>query len=68
MPGKVCGREPIEKANRDKRRICKGGTSGFRRLRRVDQMFILRQPREKYVGEGKNLYVRYMNLKKAYES
>ena len=41
---------------------------GFRMGRGcVDQVFTLKQLSEKYVGKGKDLYVAYMDLEKAYD-
>ena len=40
----------------------------FRRGRGcVDQIFVMRQLSEKFVSEGKSLYVAYMNLEKTYD-
>ena len=41
---------------------------GFRRGRRcTDQIFIVRQICEKYLGKGKDVYFAFLDLEKAYD-
>ena len=47
-------------------RKCRGG---FRRGRGcTDQIFIVRQICEKYLGKGKDVYLAFLDLEKAYDS
>ena len=68
IPGKVYGRILIERVRVMTEGMLGEEQCGFRRGRGcVDQVFTLKQLSEKYVGKGKDLYVAYMDLEKAYD-
>ena len=66
--GKVYGRVFINRI-RDKTEDVIAEVQGvFRRSRGcTDQLFIVRQIREKYLGKGKDLYFAFLDLEKAYD-
>jgi len=68
IPGKVYGRVLIERVRVLTEGMIGEEQCGFRMGRGcVDQVFSLKQLSEKYVGKGKDLYVAYMDLEKAYD-
>ena len=68
IPGKVYGRILIERVRGMTEGMIDEEQCGFRRGRGcVDQVFTVKQLSEKYVGKGKDLFVAYMDLEKAYD-
>ncbi|MEL7520935.1 MAG: reverse transcriptase family protein, partial [Cyanobacteria bacterium J06553_1] len=68
IPGKVYGRILIERVRGMTEGMLGEEQCGFRMGRGcVDQVFSLKQLSEKYIGKGKDLYVAYMDLEKAYD-
>ena len=68
ISGKVYGRMLIEKVRCITEGLIGEEQCGFRRGRGcVDQIFMMRQLSEKLVSKGKNLYVAYLDLEKAYD-
>ncbi|MEL7302024.1 MAG: reverse transcriptase family protein, partial [Pseudomonadota bacterium] len=68
IPGKVYGRILIERVRGMTEGMIGEEQCGFRMGRGcVDQVFSLKQLSEKYIGKGKDLYVAYMDLEKAYD-
>ena len=68
IPGKVYGSILIEKVRSLTERLIGEEQCGFRSGRGcVDQVFVMKQMSEKFVGKNKSLYVAYMGLEKAYD-
>ena len=66
--GKVYGRILINRIRDKTENVIAEVQSGFRRGRRcTDQIFIVRQICEKYLGKGKGVYFAFLDLEKAYD-
>ena len=67
--GKVYGRILVERIRETTERKVGEEQGGFRRGKGcVDQVFALKQINEKYTESGKELYLAFMDLEKAYDS
>ena len=67
--GKVYGRIFINRIRDKTENVIAEVQSGFRRGRGcTDQIFIVRQTCEKYLGKGKDVYFAFLNLEKAYDT
>ena len=68
MVGKVYGRVLINRIRDKTENVIAEVQSGFRRGRGcTDQIFIVRQIYEKYLGKGKDVYFAFLDLEKAYD-
>ena len=66
--GKVYGRVLINRIRDKIENVIAEVQSGFRRGRGcTDQIFIVRQICEKYLGKGKDVYFAFLDLEKAYD-
>ena len=66
--GKVYGRILINRIRDKTESVIEEVQSGFRRGRGcTDQIFIVRQICEKYLGKGKDVYFAFLDLEKAYD-
>ena len=66
--GKVYGRVLINRIRDRTENVVAEMQSGFRRGRGcTDQIFIVRQICEKYLGKGKDVYFAFLDLEKAYD-
>ena len=66
--GKVFGRILINRIRDKTENVIAEVQSGFRRGRGcTDQIFIVRQICEKYLGKGKDLYIAFLGLEKVYD-
>ena len=66
--GKVYGRVLINRIGDKTENVIAEVQSGFRRGRGcTDQMFIVRQICEKYLGKGKDVYFVFLDWEKAYD-
>ena len=65
MVGKVYGRILINRIRGKTQNVIAEVQSGFRRGREcTDQIFIVRQMCEKYLGKGKDVYFAFLDLEK----
>ena len=68
MVGKVYGRVLINRIRDKTENVIVEVQGGFRRGRGcTDQIFIVRQICEKYLGKGKDVYFAFLDLEKAYD-
>jgi len=68
IPGKLFGRVIIERVIQQTESQLEDEQGGFRRGRGcIDQVFGLKEMCEKYLGNGRDLYVAFMDLEKAYD-
>ena len=65
MVGKVYGRVLINRIRDRTENVIAEVQGRFRRG--TDQIFIVRQISEKYLGEGKDVYLAFLDLEKAYD-
>ena len=66
--GKVYGRVLINRIRDETENVIVEVQSGFRRGRGcTDQIFIIRQICEKYLGKGKDVYFAFLDLEKVYD-
>ena len=66
--GKVYGRVLINRIRDRTESVISEVQSGFRRGRGcTDQIFVVRQLCEKYIGKGKDVYFAFLDLEKAYD-
>ena len=66
--GEVYGRVLINRIRDKTENVIAEVQSGFRRGRGcTDQIFIVRQICEKYLGKGKDVYFAHLDLEKAYD-
>ena len=66
--GKVHGRVLINRIRDKTENVIAEVQGGFRRGRGcTDQIFIVRQISEKYLGKGKDVYFAFLDLEKAYD-
>ena len=68
IPGKVYGRVLIERVRCETENMVGEEQCGFRNGRGcIDQVFVMRQLAERFECKGKDMYVAYMDLEKAYD-
>ena len=66
--GKVYGRVLINRIRDKEENVIAEVQSGFRKDRGfTDQIFIVRQMCEKYLGKGKDMYFAFLDLEKVYD-
>ena len=68
IPGKVYGRVLIDRVRYETENMVGEEQCGFRNGRGcIDQVYVLRQLAERFESKGKDMYVAYMDLEKAYD-